>query len=72
MPTDRVLKRKHSACKSTIVEVMETLEILDECKAGHYTTNEVVAHCGLVCQGGLGQPACNFLEICLEAHKLRV
>ncbi len=72
MRTDRVIRKKHSACKSSMAEILEDIGILDECKAGHYTTNEVVTHCGLVCQGGFGQPACNFLDICMEAHKLRV
>jgi hypothetical protein len=37
---------------------------MGECKAGHYTNNEVVTHMPLVCHGGEGQPPCEYLDRC--------
>ena len=39
---------------------------MNECKAGHYTSNDVVLHGALICCGGLGQPRCKYYEDCLK------
>jgi hypothetical protein len=38
----------------------------NSCKAGIYTTNEVVTHGPLMCFGGYGQPQCNYIRDCIE------
>jgi len=41
----------------------------NKCKAGYYTTNEIIDRGAIACWGFQNQPPCKYLLDCVEEHK---